>query len=120
MNGSVDGDCVIEVFLCFSASELWFSGCIERSPIISAIVTVWAELWHVSGGTGGFCRDIGRWLAKYGSTTTGCTSCERIELACASDSAKSSNGSMGPRKFVALNSCGGVGHDTGGNVEEVG
>jgi hypothetical protein len=58
-------------------------------------------------------------MPKNDSTTTGCTSCERIELACASNSAKSSNGSMGPRKFVALNCCSDVGNDTGGNVEEM-
>jgi len=59
-------------------------------------------------------------MAETDSTVTGCRSCERVEIACASDSAKSSNGSMGPKEFVALNCCSDVGHDTGGNVEEVG
>jgi hypothetical protein len=58
-------------------------------------------------------------MAKTGSIATGSTFCGRIEMSCASDSARSSNGSRGPSKFVALNCCSDVGHDTGGNVDEL-
>ena len=106
MNESVDDDCAIKIFLGISASELCSPGwCIEISPIISARVSIWTELWHAFGGTSGFCRDTGWWVSKNDSTTTGCTLCERIELDCVSDAAKSSNVCVEPRKFVVLNCC---------------